>query len=140
MLIFILGNVGHKPHGCGQTVAKWGACGDPGVLQECHLIGTLLIEDSRLQLYQPGVVLVASQRLRLVRHGKQVRGQIVVHPQLVDNKVAAAMVRDGILIGGGDDGDGRMMQELCMPDVVGDGGCLVVEGPMGGIWVGHATL
>ena len=92
MLIFILGKVGYKPHGSSQTVAKWGAGGDPGVFQECHLIGTLLIEDSRLQLYQPCVVLVPSQRLRLVRHGKQVRGQIVVHPQLVDNKVATAMV------------------------------------------------
>ena len=137
MLIFILGNVGDKPHGCCQAVAKWGACGDPGVFQESHLIGTLLIEDSRLQLYQPGVVevLVASQRLRLVRHRKQVgRGLIVVDPQLVDDKVAAAMVRDAVLIGGGDDRDGRV------PDVVGDRGCQVVEGPMGGIRIGQATL
>jgi len=140
MLIFILGKVGHKPHGCGQAVAKWGACGDPGVFQERHLIGTLLIEDSRLQLYQPGVVVVPSQRLRLVRHGKQVGRLIVVHPQLIDDKVATAMVRDGVLIRGGDDGNGRVMQELGMPDVMGDRGCLVVEGPMGGIWVGHATL
>jgi len=126
MLIFILGMVGHKPHGCGQAVAKWGACGDPGVFQERHLIGTLLIEDSRLQLYQPGVVVVPSQRLRLVRHGKQVGRLIVVHPQLVDDKVPAAMVRDAVLIGGGDDRDGRMVQEVRMPDMVGDRGCQVV--------------
>jgi hypothetical protein len=135
MLIFILGKVGDKPHGCRQAVAKWGACGDPGVFQKCHLIGTLLIEYSRLQLYQPCVVVVPSHRLRLVRHRKQVgRGLIVVDPQLVDDKVAAAMVRDAVLIGGGDDRDGRV------PDVVGDRSCQVVEGPVGGIWVGQATL
>jgi hypothetical protein len=104
------------------------------------LIDTLLVEDSRLQLNQPGVVLVPTLRLRLVRHRKQVSRLKVIHPQLVDYKVATTMVRDSVLIRGSDYWDGRMMQELRMPDVVGDWGCQVVEGPMGGILVGHASL
>lgn len=62
------------------------------------MIDTLLIEDSWLQLYQPGVILVPTLRLRLVRHRKHERGLIVIHSELVDDKVSTTMVRDGILV------------------------------------------
>ena len=105
------------------------------------MIGTLLIENSRLQLNQSGVILVpTTRRLRLISHRKHVRRLILIHSQLIDYKVATAMVRDAILIGGRDYWDGCMMEELRMPDMVGDWGCQVVEGPLGGVLVGHTSL